>query len=414
MSRYSAKEWQALQPWAGRSIPVPPTPPPDTAGPRSAGAGSRSATAGPPPSALLSSPGRDRSRWNGRCGPSTGDRVRGMLLGLAIGDSLGNTSEGMTPGRRRHAHGEIRDYLPNRREEMRPVGLPSDDTQLAFWTLESLLRRGQLDPVDLAETFTRRDRIFGIGSAVTDFLFAYRFGGRQWFQAGQPSAGNGALMRIAPLVLPHLRGITEALWLDVVAATVLTHRDEAAVAASVGLVGLLAECLARAAGEDPSPRWWTETFLHYARPVETAQGGAAATAAGYGSRVPGDLFRGSLCDRVEQKVLPAIDAGTSVAEAAERWYSGAYLLETVPCVLRILARHGADPEEAIVRAVNDTKDNDTVAAIVGAAVGALHGEGALPTRWGEGLLGRTREEDDGHVQQLIDQAVEVFVPFSRA
>ena len=44
-----------------------------------------------------------------------------------------------------------------------------------------------------------------------------------------------------------------------------------------------------------------------------------------------------------------------------------------------------------------------------AAVGAAHGEGALPARWREGLLGRTREEDDGHVQDLIDQAIEAFV-----
>jgi ADP-ribosyl-[dinitrogen reductase] hydrolase len=36
------------------------------------------------------------------------DRVRGMMLGLAIGDALGNTTESMTPGDRRRRHGEIR------------------------------------------------------------------------------------------------------------------------------------------------------------------------------------------------------------------------------------------------------------------------------------------------------------------
>ena len=41
---------------------------------------------------------------------------------------------------------------------------------------------------------------------------------------------------------------------------------------------------------------------------------------------------------------------------------------------------GSNPEEAIVRAVNDTLDNDTVAAIVRAAVGALHGRASLPRR----------------------------------
>lgn len=36
--------------------------------------------------------------------------------------------------------------------------------------------------------------------------------------------------------------------------------------------------------------------------------------------------------------------------------------------------NGEDPEEAIIRAVIDTKDNDTISAIVGAAMEALYGE----------------------------------------
>ena len=74
-------------------------------------------------------------------------------------------------------------------------------------------------------------------------------------------------------------------------------------------------------------------------------------------------------------------------------------------MLWILARHLHDPEEAIVRAVNDTQDNDTVAAIVGAAVGALHGAAALPARWRMGLLGRTQAADDGRVFRLVEAAV---------
>jgi len=62
-------------------------------------------------------------------------KVEGMLLGLAVGDALGLTSEGLRPEDRRSFHGEIRDYLPNRATG-RNEGLPCDDTQLAFWTLE--------------------------------------------------------------------------------------------------------------------------------------------------------------------------------------------------------------------------------------------------------------------------------------
>ena len=89
----------------------------------------------------------------------------------------------------------------------------------------------------------------------------------------------------------------------------------------------------------------------------------------------------------------------SAVDAFNRTGSGAYLLETVPSVLAILERHAHDPEESIIRAVNDT-----IGAIVGAAVGAIHGARALPERWKAGLLGRTRDDDDGRLFALLDQA----------
>jgi hypothetical protein len=66
------------------------------------------------------------------------DKVEGMLLGLAVGDALGITTESWLPHERREAHGEIRDYLPNRYVN-ECKGFPSDDSQMAFWTLEQLL-----------------------------------------------------------------------------------------------------------------------------------------------------------------------------------------------------------------------------------------------------------------------------------
>ena len=38
------------------------------------------------------------------------DRVRGMLLGLAVDDARGNTTEARLPSLCRQTHGEIRDY----------------------------------------------------------------------------------------------------------------------------------------------------------------------------------------------------------------------------------------------------------------------------------------------------------------
>ncbi|MGA2033597.1 MAG: ADP-ribosylglycohydrolase family protein [Thermoguttaceae bacterium] len=322
-------------------------------------------------------------------------KVEGMMLGLAVGDGLGNTSEGMLPSDRRHRHGEVCDYLANRHAGGRHVGLPSDDSQLAFWTLEQMLADSGFVPANIAARFAR-DRIFGIGQAVSEFVENHR-SGLPWHECGARSAGNGALMRIAPVIIPHLRSGTPELWVDTALAAMLTHNDAGSTAACLAFVALLWRLLAMTT---PPPReWWLEAYVEVAKGLEGEKD----------YRPRGGQFRsysGPLWQFVAQSVTEACRAGDSVLDACDRWYSGAYLLETVPSVIYILMQYGHDPEQAIIRAVNDTKDNDTIAAIIGAAVGALHGAAGLPARWIKNLLGRTTESDDGKVFELLAQARE--------
>ena len=324
-----------------------------------------------------------------------------MLLGLAIGDALGNTSEGMMPAGRRRRYGEIREYLPNPHAGGRAVGLPSDDTQLAFWTLEQLIEDGGYVPANVARRLAS-GRIFGIGSAVREFVDRTLTQGLPWEEAGVASAGNGALMRIAPILVPHLRAPSSRLWADTALATMTTHNDAAAISASVAFVAVLWDLLAMRV--TPDPGWWLARFSDVADRLEPA---------GSRYRVRGGSFvgfDGRFADFVRVRVDDAWRRKLDVLTACNEWYSGAFLLETVPSVLYTLMRHGDDPVEALVRAVNDTKDNDTVAAIVGAAVGALHGSAAFPARWRDELLGRTREDDDGRVFQLIERARQFRAP----
>lgn len=94
-------------------------------------------------------------------------KIDGILLGLAVGDSLGATSEGMTSGERyERCGGEIRDYYPGRRSDYKRIGVPTDDTQLAFRTLSQLIHDGGLVPDNLARRFCE-DRIFGIGASIS-------------------------------------------------------------------------------------------------------------------------------------------------------------------------------------------------------------------------------------------------------
>jgi len=320
-----------------------------------------------------------------------------MMLGLAVGDALGATSEGLPPHKRFERFGEIRDYLPHRWAGNRPVGLPTDDTQMAFWTLERALEDGRLLPERLAKCFVSR-RIFGIGNSVRGFVSNARVG-LPWQEAGVESAGNGALMRIAPVLIPHLREPGPDLWADAALAGMITHNDAASISACVAWVSILWRLLGMRRA--PEPGWWLEAYVDAAREIE----GPTL----YRTRSPHfGHYEGSVCDFLEQEVARIAAEGRSAREACDHWYSGAYLLETVPSVIYILMLHADDPEEAIVRAVNDTWDNDTCAAVVGSAVGALHGREAIPARWRSGLLGRTRESDDGRVFDLLAAARKRF------
>ena len=324
------------------------------------------------------------------------DKVEGMLLGLAIGDSLGITTEGMFPSLRKQLHGEIRDYLPNKYTGKK-LGYPSDDTQLAFWTLEQIITDRGFVPDHVAKKFCS-NRIFGVGGTVKRFIRNYK-SGMPWHLCSPHSAGNGALMRIAPICVPHLRTGGRALWVDTAICAMLTHNDNCSISACVAFVSMLWDLLDM--DTVPDPGWWLDTYVQIAKDLD--DGSMYSPRGGMFTQYKGPAWK-----YVKETVSEAYKNNLPVLHAAKIWYSGAYLLETIPTVIYILMRHGHSTEEAIVRAVNDTKDSDTIAAIVGAAVGALHGRSSLPDRWIRKLSGRTGLNDDGKVFDLIEEARRLF------
>ncbi len=324
------------------------------------------------------------------------DRVEGMLLGAAIGDSLGCTTEGMNPGARKDRFGEIRDYLPHPYTGV-AKGFPTDDTQLTFWTLEQLVEDDGLVPENLAAWFCKQ-RIFGIGATVTGFLRNYQ-NGTPWYQSGPHSAGNGAIMRISPMLIPHLKTGGTGIWADAALSAMMTHNDPASISACIAFTAMLWDLLDMA--RPPDKEWWVERYVDITRDLEgetrySARGGTFRD------------FHGPVWQFVRDRIPWALKENLSIVEACNSWYSGAYLLETLPSVFYILTLYADDLEEAIVRAVNDTRDNDTIASVVGAAVGALHGKKNMPTHWIKNLSGRTSANDDGKVFRVMEKAREAF------
>jgi ADP-ribosylglycohydrolase len=349
-------------------------------------------------------------------------RIEGLLLGVAVGDALGHSTEWQyDPERRHREHGTILDHVGSFYSRS---GRISDDTQLTFWTVERLLARGGFDFHELAACFVdRRRQIVGIGKNVSAALARHadrlRSGSPALHAcAGDPRTegrGNGALMRFAPLVLPHLRTPSPRLWTDATLAALLTHGNPAAISGAVAFSHLLWEILRRPHGDAPEPEWWLDEYVRVARELE-----------------PGPLspppdehplpelyrdFRGSLWEFVDGPLRRAWQRGVSVRDACSLsgFGSRSDCAQTVPAALYILMHHADSFEAAIVAAVNDTKDNDTIAAIVGAFVGALHGRARIRRRWLDGIASRClsvppepEQDDRGVIERLACEAAARF------
>lgn len=276
--------------------------------------------------------------------PDPADRARGCLLGLAVGDALGTTLEFSERG-----------TLP-RQTEMTgggPFGLRAgewtDDTAMALALAESLLARGGLDPRDAMDRFVAwwregayscTGRCFDIGATTAEALGRYRRTGEPFAgSVSEGTAGNGSLMRLAPVALfaPGDAGETDRLARE---QSRLTHGAPQAVEACAFFAGLLREAVM---GADKAavlaPRAW---------------GGHAAV-----RDVAGGGWRGK--GRAEVR-------------------ASGYVVHTLEAALWAVGRTECF-EDALVLAVNLGEDADTVGAVTGQLAGALYGESGIPRRW---------------------------------
>ncbi len=281
------------------------------------------------------------------------DRARGALVGLAVGDALGTTLE--------FSH---RDSLPHHTEMIGggpfdlPPGVWTDDTSMALALAESLIDRGGLDAADLMDRFVRWWRhgaysatgtCFDIGTTTRQALHRYtRTGDPFAGQTGEDTAGNGSIMRLAPVALHALED--EAACARIAAAqSRTTHAAPQAVEACV----FLAEILRRAILGAPR-----EAIL---APMA----------------------------RLGHPAMTALSAGDWRGRPRAEVRASGYVIDTLGAALWAVDQTDSF-EAAVVLAVNLGQDADTTGAVTGQIAGALYGYDAIPRRWLETLAWRER------------------------
>lgn len=266
-------------------------------------------------------------------GPRAWNRVEGMLRGLFYGERLGL---GPRP----------------------PLG---EASSLTVSTLEAL-RQGTFD---LDRLLVAWDQAPVLGPSPSLAKMRQRLGERRdWAELGGDTAGCGALRRMAPLLVPHCRRPDVSLWRDVAASTAVTHMNNAALVASLGAVKLLWEMLS--VGAVPSGEWYLREFVESVGDLENGRDYPV-----HPPRFRG--WRGTLCQFLMMAVPEARAKNLTVPQVMRGWGSGPYVLEMIPNWLYILERHAHEPEVAMSMAVSDSVEPHSLGALVGAALGALHG-----------------------------------------
>ncbi|MCK4910271.1 MAG: ADP-ribosylglycohydrolase family protein [Thermodesulfovibrionales bacterium] len=281
------------------------------------------------------------------------DRFRGSLLGLAVGDALGAPVEGLPPWTFTPVSGMHSGGL----HEIE-AGQWTDDTSMALCLAESLIERGGHDPQDQLRRYvmwldeghlTSRGRAFGIGSTVYAALEKFKRRPGPYCGPTDPrSAGNGSLMRLAPVPLFYCRDPEKAMDLSGDSSRT-THGAQAAVDACRYFGGLIAGALMGAGKEELLSACYS--------PVD-----------GYYEAKP-------LVPEVEE-----VARGSYKSKGAKEIRASAYVVESLEAAL--WAFYNSEGfSEAVLMAVNLGHDADTTAAICGTLAGAHYGVGSIPDEW---------------------------------
>lgn len=277
------------------------------------------------------------------------DRYRGCLLGLACGDAVGTTVE-FSP---RDSFPPVTDMVGGGPFQLEP-GRWTDDTSMALCLATSLIHCGGFDARDQMNRYVNwwqwgylssTSACFDIGMTVCRALQRYQVTGDPMAGSIDPAtAGNGSLMRLAPVVL-CFHPDQPAVLAHARLSSATTH----AAPEALECCELFADLLTKALHGQPKPEVMTSSVASFTSPSVAA------------------IARGAYLDK-------------QVSQVTGSGYCVASLEAALWCFANTSSFEGA-----VLAAANLGDDADTTAAIVGQLAGAFYGAQGIPAHWLEGL-----------------------------
>ena len=269
------------------------------------------------------------------------EKALGAYLGLAVGDALGATVEFMLPREIRQQYGVHNEVLGGGWLKLE-AGQVTDDTEMSLALGRALIESKGWDGIAVAESFASwlKSKPIDVGNTCRRGIRRYMTEGSLKGPVNQADGGNGAAMRILPVVLANLND-ESALQESILAQCHITHNHPLSDAASVALGSM------------------TRTLI---------LGGSVKD-----------------CRKIANEL---IDAHPQFKFNPYPGRASGYIVDTVQTVLHYFFNTDSF-ESCLVETVNMGEDADTTGAIAGMLAGALYGEKGIPIRW----LGKLKVAD---------------------
>jgi ADP-ribosyl-[dinitrogen reductase] hydrolase len=281
------------------------------------------------------------------------DHYRGSLLGLACGDALGTTLEFKLPG----TFKPVTDIVGGGPFRLKP-GDWTDDTSMALCLAESLIECKGFDPADQMRRYLRwyreghlssTGRCFDIGNTTRDALMRFERTGEPYSgSTDRYSAGNGSIMRLAPVPL-FFAGNPEEAIVKSGESSRTTHGCVFCVDACRYLGALIVGAVSGASREE-------------------LLSGMYAPVTGYWDGNPVVPEIAAIAGGSFKKRNPPAIRGTG------------YVVQSLEASLWAF-HNTASFEEGCLKAVNLGDDADTTGAVYGQLAGAFYGEVGIPEGW---------------------------------
>ncbi|MDR1389239.1 MAG: ADP-ribosylglycohydrolase family protein [Treponema sp.] len=312
------------------------------------------------------------------------EKIKSVLLGVAIGDALGVPVEFSD-------HNEIKKNpvagMTGYGTYNLPSGTFSDDSSMTFCLAEALAKSSDIDTIlkETAKNFikwmdaaywTARGSVFDIGRTTLLSISRLKQGGSPELAGGANAEdnGNGSLMRIAPLVFYLLDKPVAERFEITARISAITHGHIRSIIACFYYLEFAKQIIE---GKDKR-----EIYRNLQRSVPEY---LASISTG-----PSEIAH---FDRLLKQDI-------TEADPASIW-SGGYVIQTIEASIWCLMTTG-NYNDAVLRAVNLGHDTDTTAAVTGGLAGLLYGMENIPAAYKETIA---RHDD------IVDLAERMYKRF---